>query len=1459
MKYDLRDGFWAVPVHQDSRKRLVMRHPGTGRLVQCRRLPFGYLDSPRLFCSLSEAMASEVRRRVAGLGIHVLCFVDDYLVVGDTEELTRRGGEVFEQVMSEFGLHWAPHKQRGPSRCIEFLGLLVCNVEGLRCIGLSRKRQARLREMISAWASRRPRQGRVLEVGPRELAVLLGHLVFGSQVVPGGRTYMQGMLAQFRGLEVDWNHGQVRFSDHRDGWRNVRVTEQFWRDLEWWDDHFENRNCTSLEEQPLGTAAITGTDASDWGAGQLVWLDGAREEVALRFSAAEQRRSINWRELLGIVRIFEFFGSRLTGRLVLVETDNMAAKGAASKRASKSDDMQELVRRLLELAEMHGIVVRFTHTPGVKLIRPDQTSRGDPLEEPRARLGREEFELLSARFGPFTEFLGAEREHGRAVGCPGDGRSRLWMHPTHSTVGSTLRLLGERLVGGGVAGGVVIVPHDPHAAWWRLTRHFSVVGGWSSGTSGLEHSRLGAWHAGSFARDTLILSFPRAAGAVVRPVWIADLARPVGAGYVVNLEGTARASPLPLRSFVYSPGLKPGSHGVLYMVWKGFMPSRGGGLYDSEASDVRAVEVAQLTRSFSRSGRSRKVVWNTVGGKLAYALDTSTSAAVADRAFAPGVGCKPWAVRADMLWTVDHLVGEVTSTPTQVGASSPRARDESQRTFTFDHEQAEREISRWQAVEVDTSAPDPTTARPPQLDSSEVRVTTRDDLLAGMRRSRRGRGEAELGDVMRSPEMIERRIRAERRAADEARRAADSPLTSVVARLAEVLIDDDAEAPPEGREAAAQADIDQAVASAEEAAAARVHPPRVVTAVREPQVRRLPPLARDGRQPNLYAGTVCAGCGFTIAVGATVRPGGRSVCHDAATCVSLAERQLTEAIAAKQAASRAAAPRGQTSEVHRARLEHRFSADRCAIMRHCVEGKCQSTEARVMCVRGCGRGVHVVACLHMSKAREAKGTFVCGECRAAEMAPFSCSPLPSLVTEGDRNALLELTTGAEGTAANYAEFARLERVWVASLVAGDEGMTPGDFALPRHSMESFIAFLRWLVTDGARARSFHTIFRAAAGVLSQEELGLTNWSKSPRVKMLVKELGRSHGVQSTPDTHATRRILRIMFEQTIASTVSAALRKRTIALGVLETMGGVRIGEACGGGDGHGALANNLCIMRPVGSVRGCPEESLELWIPDSKTCYPRYVNFVGRSHGIGIDAAAAFRALWAEAGLTIVEEIEDGMLCERPDYSVVRVSMVDMGERQIEKLRKVVASARDGELAVHAKATLAKAKARIEARTLGEERRYINVAGGTAGGRGVTGAVAALRDAGLARFVDVVPGPLFRATHGRLLSHMPLAVDSSYTHLMGALRKAWDISSAMEEPDLELDLDGLDQPKWGHHTLRRTATKVARDTMDETGVDEQDLDDMLGWEQAQREKRSQLRYAGRRDRSRRARITMMI
>ena len=511
-KYDLRDGFYLVPVHPDSRHRLVMRHPGTGRLMWCSRLPFGYLDSPRLFCSVTESLAAEFRRRVAGMGIYCIVFVDDWLVIGDDEAATRLGCEMLEALLAEFGVEWAPHKQRGPCSVIEFLGMLLCNVEGARCIALTEGRQAKLRAMIDAWMARRPPAGEELSVGAKELAKLLGHLVFGSQVIPGGRTYMQSMLSSFAGLEVDWRRGAVRRTGAGGAWSEMRVGDGFWRDLEWWSDHLERRNCVSLEPTARGEAAISGTDASGWGTGQLVWLDGGREEVQLVFTEAEQRRPINWRELLGVLRVVETWGERLAGRVVLVEADNTAAVGASTKMASKAEDMQELVRRLLEACEEHDIELRVCHTPGALLHRPDQTSRGDPVEEPRLRLSVAAYGELAERFGPFTEWIGSERRHTQERGSSMDGVDRLWVHPTHTTVGSALRLIGERL---GEAGerptrGVIVVPHDERAAWWKLTRHLAVVGRLPAGGHHLEANVLGGWKPATSRRDSLVLAFPRA-------------------------------------------------------------------------------------------------------------------------------------------------------------------------------------------------------------------------------------------------------------------------------------------------------------------------------------------------------------------------------------------------------------------------------------------------------------------------------------------------------------------------------------------------------------------------------------------------------------------------------------------------------------------------------------------------------------------------------------------------------------------------------------------------------------------------------------------------------------------------------------------------------------------------------------------------------------------------------------
>ena len=79
---------------------------------------------------------------------------------------------------------------------------------------------------------------------PKELASLLGHLVFASEVVPQGRTFMQGMLRQFAGLEVDWVRGRVRVKAGT--WGRVNLTPSFWRDLAWWNGALANAHCKPM-------------------------------------------------------------------------------------------------------------------------------------------------------------------------------------------------------------------------------------------------------------------------------------------------------------------------------------------------------------------------------------------------------------------------------------------------------------------------------------------------------------------------------------------------------------------------------------------------------------------------------------------------------------------------------------------------------------------------------------------------------------------------------------------------------------------------------------------------------------------------------------------------------------------------------------------------------------------------------------------------------------------------------------------------------------------------------------------------------------------------------------------------------------------------------------------------------------------------------------------------------------
>ena len=113
----------------------------------------------------------------------------------------------------------------------------------------------------------------------------------------------------------------------------------------------------------------------------------------------------------------------------------------------------------------------------------------------------------------------------------------------------------------------------------------------------------------------------------------------------------------------------------------------------------------------------------------------------------------------------------------------------------------------------------------------------------------------------------------------------------------------------------------------------------------------------------------------------------------------------------------------------------------------------------------------------------------------------------------------------------------------------------------------------------------------------------------------------------------------------------------------------------------------------------------------------------------------------------------------------------------------------------------------------------------------------------------------------------MPLTTKSTYSHLIGAMKAAYEISIKMEEPDLEFDLQGLSEPKFGNHSLRRHSDRVARESLHlhEAGggkeVTKQVIDYFYGWLLKEMRKDMQLHYAGL-DRPQRrvlARVSMFL
>ena len=142
---DLRDAYYTVPIHANSRKYL--RFFWNGQLWQYKALPNGLSSAPRLFTKLLKPLLATLRKS----GYLVLAYLDDTIIIGKTKAQTERAVKATTELLSKLGFIIHPDKSvLEPSHEVVFLGFKLNTLE--MTITLTRKQESRNQRGLQRFA-----------------------------------------------------------------------------------------------------------------------------------------------------------------------------------------------------------------------------------------------------------------------------------------------------------------------------------------------------------------------------------------------------------------------------------------------------------------------------------------------------------------------------------------------------------------------------------------------------------------------------------------------------------------------------------------------------------------------------------------------------------------------------------------------------------------------------------------------------------------------------------------------------------------------------------------------------------------------------------------------------------------------------------------------------------------------------------------------------------------------------------------------------------------------------------------------------------------------------------------------------------------------------------------------------------------------------------------------------------
>ena len=291
-------------------------------------LPFGASISCTLYQEFSDALKYVIQRQTSSKAI--TNYLEDFLFAALTCWLCNQMILKFMELCKEINIPIADEKTEWACTCIVFLGILLDGSRFLLSIPLEKQRKAL--NLLQEITSKK-------RVTIKQLQTLTGYLNFLSKARVSGRTFTRRIYNKFAVLEINKKTGRKLKPYH-----HVVVDQELRFDCEVWKIFLQNftsqavcRPTIDIRKETYPAEQVNFfSDASaneKLGMGAVFnskWLFRQWEQSFI----AQNRPSIEYLELVGVVTAVLTLGHLIRNKHVVVFCDNMAAAAMINSMTS---------------------------------------------------------------------------------------------------------------------------------------------------------------------------------------------------------------------------------------------------------------------------------------------------------------------------------------------------------------------------------------------------------------------------------------------------------------------------------------------------------------------------------------------------------------------------------------------------------------------------------------------------------------------------------------------------------------------------------------------------------------------------------------------------------------------------------------------------------------------------------------------------------------------------------------------------------------------------------------------------------------------------------------------------------------------------------------------------------------------------------------------------------------------